>query len=223
MSPLTPPQLDPLAIGAPPGVDPGLRAITNKVHTGIRLSEADGMLLYETPDIWTVCSLADLVRRRLHGDIAYYNVNRHLNYSNICALSCKFCAFYRKKGEDGAYEYSLEQIADEARNAISGGATEIHIVGGLHPWLGFDYYTDMMRVIREAAPRLHIKAFTAVEIVHLARISKRGIGVRRPRNKQRGRWYNDPDLREPSRWYLLLPDLRVFRRHDRVLPDEHHG
>ena len=100
MRPLTPPQLDPLAIGAPPGVDSGLRAITNKVHAGIRLSEADGMLLYQTPDIWTVCSLADLVRRRMHGDIAYYNVNRHLNYSNICALSCTFCAFYRTKDED---------------------------------------------------------------------------------------------------------------------------
>lgn len=166
--------LDPVATGVLPGVDPRLKALEEKVRAGVRLTEADGMLLYQTPDIWTVCSLADLVRRRMHGDVAYYNVNRHLNYSNICALSCKFCAFYRKKDEDGAYEYSLEQIAEEAVNAVSGGATEIHIVGGLHPWLGFDYYTDMMRVIREAAPRLHIKAFTAVEIVHLARISKRG-------------------------------------------------
>lgn len=166
--------LDPVATSLPPGVDIRLKAIDEKVRAGVRLTESDGMLLYQTPDIWTVCSLADLIRRRMHGDIAYYNVNRHLNYSNICALSCKFCAFYRKKDEDGAYEYSLEQIREEAEKAAAGGATEIHIVGGLHPWLGFDYYTDMMRLIRDAAPQLHIKAFTAVEIVHLARISKRG-------------------------------------------------
>ncbi|GAG08475.1 unnamed protein product, partial [marine sediment metagenome] len=90
------------------------------------------------------------------------------------ALSCTFCGFYRKKGEDGAYEYSLDQIRSEARQAAEAGATELHIVGGLHPWLPFEYYTDMMRLIRETAPQIHIKAFTAVEIVHLARIAGRG-------------------------------------------------
>ena len=124
--------LDPVTTGVLPRVDSRLKAIDEKVRAGVRLTEADGNLLYQTPDIWTVCSLADLVRRRMHGDIAYYNVNRHLNYSSICALSCKFCAFYRKKDEDGAYEHSLEQIAEEARNAVSGGATEIHIVGRHH-------------------------------------------------------------------------------------------
>lgn len=157
-----------------PRFDARLEPIAEKARAGERLSFDDGLLLYETPDIWTLCALADSVRRRLHGDIAYYNINRHLNYSNICALSCKFCSFYRKKGQDGAYEHSLEQIRDEAKKALESGATEIHIVGGLHPWLPFDYYTDMMRAIREIAPQLHIKAFTAVEIVHLARISKRG-------------------------------------------------
>jgi aminodeoxyfutalosine synthase len=151
-----------------------LEPIVEKVRAGRRLSIEDGLLLYETPDLWTVCGLADQVRRRLHGDIAYYNVNRHLNYSNICALSCTFCSFYRKKGQNGAYERSLDEIREEALKAASGGATEIHIVGGLHPWLPFEYYTDMMRTIRAAAPGLHIKAFTAVEIVHLARLSKRG-------------------------------------------------
>lgn len=159
---------------AGPRFDPRLQPIIDKVNARQRLSFDDGMLLYESPDIWTVCSLADRVRRRLHGDIAYYNVNRHLNYSNICALSCKFCAFYRKKDQQGAYEHSLEDIRAEAMKAAESGATEIHIVGGLHPWLEFSYYTDMMRTIREAAPQLHIKAFTAVEIVHLARISRRG-------------------------------------------------
>jgi aminodeoxyfutalosine synthase len=158
-----------------PGFDARLEPIIERVHARERLSIDDGLLLYQTPDIWTVCGLADSVRRRLHGDVAYYNINRHLNYSNICALSCKFCSFYRKKKDSpGAYEHSLDDIRAEAIKALETGATEIHIVGGLHPWLAFDYYTDMMRVIREAAPQLHIKAFTAVEIVHLARISKRG-------------------------------------------------
>lgn len=180
MSPVSPSTLDTPATRAgralQRGSDPRLEPIARKVCEGERLSLEDGMLLYETPDIWTVCALADSVRRRLHGDVAYYNINRHLNYSNICALSCKFCAFYRKKDEDGAYEYSLDQIREEASKAWANGtgATEMHIVGGLHPWLKFDYYTDMLRAIREVAPSLHIKAFTAVEIVHLAKISKRG-------------------------------------------------
>ena len=157
-----------------PGRDSRLDPIVQKVRAGQRLAVDDGLLLYETPDLWTVGSLADLVRRRMHGDAAYYNINRHLNYSNVCALSCTFCSFYRKKNQPGAYEYSIDRIRAEAIKAAEVGATEIHIVGGLHPWLPFEYYTDMMRAIREVAPQLHIKAFTAVEIVHLARISKRG-------------------------------------------------
>ena len=154
--------------------DPALNAIKTKVESGIRLSAEDGLTLMRSPDPWTVCSLADQVRRRMHGDLAWYNVNKHINYSNICALSCTFCAFHRKRDQDGAYEYSLDDIRREASAAIEAGATEVHIVGGLHPWLPFEYYTDMMRAIHEVAPSLHIKAFTAVEIVHLARISKRG-------------------------------------------------
>jgi len=160
--------------GRSPRFDERLRPIAAKLTNGRRLSVDDGMVLYETPDIWTVCDLADRARRRLHGDVAYYNVNRHLNYSNVCALSCTFCSFYRKAGQAGAYEHSIEQIRREVVKAAADGATEIHIVGGLHPTLPFSYYTDMLRAIREAAPSLHIKAFTAVEIVHLARISKRG-------------------------------------------------
>ncbi|HCD34269.1 MAG TPA: aminofutalosine synthase MqnE [Phycisphaerales bacterium] len=154
-------------------MDSALKNIRQKVENQIRLSAEDGLTLLTTPDIWTVCELADMVKQRLHGDLVYYNINRHLNYTNLCALSCKFCAFYRKKGQDGAYEYSVEQIVEEAKKAADAGATEMHIVGGLHPWLPFSYYTDMLSAIREAAPKLHIKAFTAVEIVHLARISKR--------------------------------------------------
>ena len=154
--------------------DPALAPIARKVEAGERLTAADGATLFATTDIHGVMRLADMVRRRLHGNAVFYNVNRHLNYSNICALSCKFCAFHRKKDQDGAYEHDLEDIRAEARKARESGATEMHIVGGLHPWLPFSYYTDMLRAIREEAPAVHIKAFTAVEIVHLQRISKRG-------------------------------------------------
>jgi aminodeoxyfutalosine synthase len=183
--------------------DASLAPIAAKIEAGERLTIEEGQTLFATPDIWTVCALADRVRRRLHGDVTYYNVNRHLNYSNICALSCKFCEFYRKRGDEGAYEHSLDDVRAEARRAIKAGATEMHIVGGLHPYLPFEYYTDMVSAIREevetatrglespppcvseksdvpesrgggfpAPNQLHIKAFTAVEIVHLAKIAK---------------------------------------------------
>jgi len=159
---------------APPGQDARLDAIEARVLRGERLSEADGLALYETPDLHRVLAMADLVRRRLHGDVAYYNVNRHINYSNVCALSCKFCAFHRKKDQDGAYEKGTDEIVRDVQGAAAAGATEIHMVGGLHPWLPFAWYLDTLRAMKAAAPQIHIKAFTAVEIVHLQRISKRG-------------------------------------------------
>ncbi|MBI1368966.1 MAG: aminofutalosine synthase MqnE [Planctomycetes bacterium] len=155
-------------------MDPNLADIARKIDARQRLSAADGRALFDSQDVWTIGRLADKVRRRMHGDVAYYNVNRHFNYSNVCALSCKFCDFYRKKGEAGAYEFTLDDVRQKAAAAKEAGATEIHIVGGLHPWLPFGYYTDMMRAVHDVYPQLHIKAFTAVEIVHLARISKRG-------------------------------------------------
>lgn len=155
-----------------PGADPRLEPVRAKVLAGQRLSLEDGAVLYDTPDVWGVIAMADLVRRRMHGSVAYYNINKHLNYSNVCALSCKFCEFYRKKDDDGAYTRDLDHIQSEARKAVELGATEMHIVGGLNPYLPFDYYTDMLRAIHAVAPGLHLKAFTAVELVHLARIAK---------------------------------------------------
>ena len=157
-----------------PVMNTQLKSIAEKVYAGQRLSAEDGLTLLESRDIWTIGEMAHHVRQKRHGRKAYYNINRHLNYTNICALSCKFCAFHRKKNQPGAYEYSLEQIVEQARQAAAGGATEMHIVGGLHPELPFSYYTQMLQAIRQATPQLHIKAFTAVEVVHLARISKRG-------------------------------------------------
>ena len=147
--------------------------------------------------------------------MAYYNVNRHLNYSNICALSCKFCAFHRKRDQEGAYEYNLDDIREEAVKAIEAGATEMHIVGGLHPWLPFEYYLDMLRTIRETAPRVHIKAFTAVEIVHLARIAKRG------REKEEGIRWVIQQLKEAGLGSMPGGGAEVFD--DRVHSETHRG
>ena len=153
--------------------DTRLHPIRDKVERGERLSMEDGEVLFDTPDIWTVLELANNVRERLTPGIAYYNINRHMNYSNVCALSCKFCEFYRKKDEPGAYTRDMDYIREEAAKARDLGATEMHIVGGLHPYLPWDYYPEMMRTIADEAPDVHIKAFTAVELVHLAKIAKR--------------------------------------------------
>lgn len=155
-----------------------------RVRAGERLSHADGVALYRSRDIFTVGALANLARERLHGRRAYYNINRHINYTNFCVLRCKFCSFYRPYPRDGAgpasgdarvgdgYELTVAQIVGTAREAYQRGATEVHIVGGLHPRLPFSYYTDMCRAIRQACPSIHIKAFTAIEIVHFARIAR---------------------------------------------------
>ncbi len=149
-----------------------LAPIRAKLDRGERLTIEDGRALFTTPDIWSVCAMAHDVRTRLHGDVAYYNVNRHMNYSNVCALSCTFCEFHRKQGQNGAYTRDEQYVRSQVRAAVEGGATEMHIVGGLHPNLPWSYYPDMIRAIRDEAPTLHIKAFTAVEIVHLAKIKK---------------------------------------------------
>tara|TARA_R110002072_G_scaffold42064_10_gene117980 strand:- start:134398 stop:135726 length:1329 start_codon:yes stop_codon:yes gene_type:complete len=155
-----------------PGLDPALAPIRAKVLAGERLTLDDGKVLYETPDVWSVFELAKIVRDRMHPGVAYYNINRHLNYSNVCALSCKFCEFARKQGEEGEYTRDLEYIKEQGRIAVESGATEFHIVGGLNPYLPFEYYTEMLSTLREIAPGVHLKAFTAVELVHLARIAK---------------------------------------------------
>ena len=153
--------------------DPALMPIADKVYAGLRLSADDGLALLKTRDVWTLGELAHHVRDQRHGKATYYNVNRHLNYSNLCVLSCKFCEFHRKPGQDGAYQYSIDEVVEHAKKAETAGATEMHIVGGLHPKLKFDYYTDLLKAVRAATPAIHLKAFTAVELTHLARIHKR--------------------------------------------------
>lgn len=160
----------------------------------------DGETLFSTADLHGVLALADAVRRRLHGNAAYYNINRHLNYSNVCALSCSFCEFYAKKDDAKAYTRDMDYVREQARQAVEAGATEMHSVGGLNPYLPFSYYTDMVSAIREEARRLeselHVKAFTAVEIVHLAKIAKMYKGANAPGEEGRSA------RREGIRWVL---------------------
>ncbi len=151
--------------------DPALAAVAEKVHAGGRLDKADGLATLATRDIHALGDLADEVRRRRHGEVVYYNVNRHINYTNHCVAGCTFCSFYRREGADGLYELSAEQMAEIARGAAEGGATELHITGGLHPSWRIDHYEGMLRAVGAAAPRLHLKAFTAVEIAHVATLS----------------------------------------------------
>ncbi len=155
--------------------DPNLFPIADKVLDGQWLSADDGLVLYTTRDLHGIGRLANFVRESLHGSKTFYNRNRHINYTNVCALSCKFCSFYRKRGEDGAYEMSVQQVIETAKKAADSGSTEVHIVGGLHPWLKFDYYTNMLSGIRRECPQLHIKAFTAIEIIHLSRVARMSI------------------------------------------------
>jgi aminodeoxyfutalosine synthase len=155
--------------------DASLAPIAEKVLAGEELCQADGEALYASRDIHGIGRLANFVREKLHGDKTFYNRNRHINYTNVCALSCKFCSFYRKRGEEGAYEMPVEQVVATAKKAWESGATEVHIVGGLHPWLKFDYYLDMLRGIGAECPELHVKAFTAIEIVHFTRIARMSV------------------------------------------------
>lgn len=160
--------------------DKSLRTVVDKVAGQQRLDLADGVGLYRSGDIHGIGALADMVRRRMHGRRAYYNVNRHINYTNYCVLRCKFCSFRRSHAGDGqdGYELSVAEVVEQARQAYEAGATEVHIVGGLHPKLPFEYYMEMCRSVRSACPRIHIKAFTAIEIIHLARIARPRLSIR---------------------------------------------
>jgi len=151
--------------------DRDLARIAEKVRTGRRLDLADGVSLFACRDVHALGRLADGVRRRRHGDRAYYNINCHINYSNVCTLQCGVCGYARREGQDGAYELTPADVAKRAAQAAAAGATEIHMTGGLHPRWTLDHYEDMVRQVRQAAPRAHIKAFTAVEIDHIATMS----------------------------------------------------
>ncbi len=152
--------------------DATLQPIADKVLAGERLSFADGVALYKTPDLLTVGWLANHVREKRHGDITYYNVNRHINPTNVCVAHCKLCAFGRDPNSPGAYTFTLEEMYERAAKGVREGATEFHIVGGLHPDLPFDFFLELIRGLKQRHPHVHLKAFTMVEVHYFARIAK---------------------------------------------------
>ncbi len=150
-----------------------LQDLYEKVVEGERLSDEDALRLLQSRDLNALGAMADFARRRKVGDKASYIVNRYLNYSNYCILSCRFCSFARKKRDADGFQLSVEEMVEKAKEALKIGITELHIVGGLHPSLKFDYYLDMLRSLKALDPRLQLKCFTAVEILHLAWLAKR--------------------------------------------------
>lgn len=154
--------------------DPALRPIADKVLANRRLDAADARALYATHDLLGLGMLADFANDRKNGDRVFFSANQHINPTNVCILrnTCVFCSFARMPKEEGNYTRSLEEVFAEAEAARNSPTREFHIVGGLHPKLPLSYYTDMIRGLKERHPHVHIKALTAVEIAHLARIEK---------------------------------------------------
>src|SRR2546422_4623485 len=152
-----------------------LRDLYDKVAAGERISEADALRLFESKELNAVGAIADLTRQRKVGNYASYIINRYINYSNYCILSCQFCSFARKKRDADGFQYSVEEIVQKAREALDLGITELHIVGGLHPSLPFSYYTDMLRALKALDGRLQLKCFTAIEILHLAWLARKSV------------------------------------------------
>jgi aminodeoxyfutalosine synthase len=155
--------------------DEHLKPIADKVLAGERLSAEDGVALYRSPDLLATGWLANYVREKKHGNTCFFNVNRHINPTNICVAHCKLCAFGRDPNAPGAYNFALEEIYQRAEQGMREGATEFHMVGGLHPDLPFEYFLEMMRGLKKRCPTVHLKAFTMVEVGYFSRIAKLSI------------------------------------------------
>lgn len=161
--------------------DDALKNIYDKVKKGIRLSKEDGLTLYKTQDLNGVGRMADHVRHQRHGNDAFYVYNQHLNYTNICKNRCLFCAYAVDEGDEGAYLWDMDEIEQRLMARIDEPVSELHIVGGLHPSLDFDYFTSLLETVKRIRPNAKIKAFTSVEIDYLSKLSglsvKETIGV----------------------------------------------
>lgn len=149
--------------------------IYEKVVAAERIDEADALRLFQSKDLNAIGAIADFVRQRHCGNDATYILNRYINYSNYCILSCQFCAFARKKRDADGFQLSVEEMVQKAREALAIGITELHIVGGLHPNLPFSYYTEMLQSLRALDAKLVLKCFTAIEILHLAWMAKKSV------------------------------------------------
>ncbi|HET7789629.1 MAG TPA: aminofutalosine synthase MqnE [Gemmatimonadales bacterium] len=157
--------------------DPALQDIARKVEAGERLTRDDALALFRSSDLIGLGRLADLANRRRNGDRVYFAANQHLNPTNVCVLrnTCVFCSFARMPKEEGAYTRSLDEVFAEADAAKENATREFHIVGGLHPKLSLEYYLDLFRGLKARHPGVHIKALTAVEVAHLARIERMSV------------------------------------------------
>ena len=151
------------------------RGLYEKIEAGGRISDEEALRLMESKDLNAIGALADVARARKAGNRASYIINRYINYSNYCILSCQFCAFARKKRDADGMQFTVEEIVQKGREALQLGVTELHIVGGLHPSLPFSYYTDMLRALKALDSRLQLKCFTAIEILHLAWLAKTSV------------------------------------------------
>lgn len=157
--------------------DPKLGPVADRVAAGERLSDADGAVLFRTPDLLGLGLLADAANRARHGDRVTFAANQHINPTNVCILrrTCVFCSYARLPKEEGAYRYTLDQVLGEAEGAADGLTREFHIVGGLDMHAGLTYYTEIFRALKQRHPHVHIKALTAVELAHIARIEKMAV------------------------------------------------
>ena len=154
-----------------------LRDLGEKVSAGQRITETDALRLLESKDLNAVAAIAHVARQRKVGQRASFIVNRYINYTNYCILSCQFCSFARKKRNADGFEYSVAEIVQKAREALTLGITELHIVGGLHPTLPYTYYLDMLRALKQVDARLQLKCFTAIEILHFAWLAKKPVAT----------------------------------------------
>jgi aminodeoxyfutalosine synthase len=153
----------------------GLESIYEKVIAGQRLSFEDGVKLYETRDLLSVGALANIVRERKNGNVAYFNRNLHINYTNICNKLCLFCAFDRLPGQEGGYTMYEKDIEERFAQWQGVDISEVHMVAGINPKLPFSYYTDLLRTVKRIRPDIHIKAFTMIELAQMVKLS--GLGV----------------------------------------------
>src|ERR1700681_1874691 len=152
--------------------DPRLKPILEKVEAGGSRDYQDGLALFRSPDILAIGYMANLIRERKHGNVTWFNVNRHINPTDVCVASCKLCAFGKKAKDPKAYTWSLEEVWHRAGEGWTEAVTEFHIVGGLHPELTLDWYCEMLRGLKQRFPDVHLKAFTMVEVAYLAQRTK---------------------------------------------------
>src|SRR3954465_1963932 len=151
----------------------GLSDIADKLDAGVRLNVADGVRLFDSPDLLAVGWLANREREKRHGPRTFYNYNIRVEATNVCVASCLFCSFARlKPGDADAYTMSLDEAWDKLRRRSAQPLTEVHVVNGLHPDLPFSYYTEMLRGFKRIRPNIHLKCFTAIEIAFFADLYK---------------------------------------------------